>query len=73
MPMEARQPKVFSAQAAGIGWDEFSPWKIEVSDDDVVYIGDFTAKAVLGFDQTIGTNSLRLFCGRTIGRIPTLR
>jgi len=45
------------------GWnwlgDEFSPWKIQVSDDDVVYVGDFTAKSVLGFNQTIATNSLR--------------
>jgi hypothetical protein len=45
------------------GWhwagDEFSPWKIEVSEDDVVYVGDFTAKTVLRFDQTLATNSLR--------------
>src|SRR5205823_6011887 len=43
-------------------FDFESPWKIRVSDDDRVYIGDLAGTGnglVLGFDQTISSNSLR--------------
>jgi hypothetical protein len=46
----------------GYPWagDFFSPWKIEVSEDDRVYINDWTglssAGVVIAFDQTISTN-----------------
>lgn len=44
------------------GWawagDDFSPWKIEVSDDDFVHVNDFTSQGVvLRFDQQIGSGS----------------
>src|SRR6266446_5612669 len=44
------------------GWpwagDGFSPWKIEVSPDDQVYISDLASNGiVLRFDQTLSTNS----------------
>ncbi len=38
----------------------FSPWKIEVSDDDFVYVNDYSDHGlVLSFDQTISSNSLQ--------------
>src|SRR5205823_3732730 len=43
-------------------FDFESPWKIRISDDDTVYIGDLAGTGnglVLGFDQTISSNSLR--------------
>ncbi len=44
------------------GWawagNEFSPWKIAVSDDDDVYVSDLSSNGlVLRFDQTLSTNS----------------
>jgi hypothetical protein len=46
------------------GWpwqaDESSPWKLEVADDDRVFVSDRTGGAVLSFDQTIASNSLKL-------------
>ena len=47
------------------GWtnwigDYYSPWKIEVSDDDKVYVGDQTAGMILRFDQTLSSNSLHV-------------
>jgi len=46
------------------GWnwagDENSPWKIEVADDDRVYISDPSAGAILSFDEALSTNSLRV-------------
>lgn len=47
------------------GWnwagDEYSPWKLEVSEDDYTYINDWTGNGIiLRFDQTIATNSLAL-------------
>ena len=43
----------------GYPWagDFFSPWKIEVSEDDKVYINDWTKNGVvIAFDQLISTN-----------------
>ncbi len=48
------------ASTGGYAWagDLFSPWKIEVSADDYVYVGDFTSKGeVYRWDPTISTNS----------------
>lgn len=45
----------------GYAWegDFFSPWKIEVSADDKVYVNDWTRNGtVLAFDQVISTNYL---------------
>ena len=46
------------------GWswagDEYSPWKIEVAEDDRVYVGDPSGGVILSFDQTLSTNSLRV-------------
>ncbi len=47
----------------GWPWEgiSYSPWKVEVPADDKVYVGDFSSNGlVLSFDQTIGSNSLRL-------------
>jgi hypothetical protein len=50
-----------SFSTGGYSWtgDFYSPWKIEVSDDDKVYVNDwnaFTQGIVLAFDQEISTN-----------------
>jgi hypothetical protein len=47
------------------GWlwagDYYSPWKLEVSDDDKVYVNDFTVNGiVLSFDQTIAPASRQI-------------
>ena len=47
------------------GWnwagDFFSPWKVEISADDFVYVNDWTTNGtLLRFDQTIATNSQTL-------------
>jgi flagellar hook assembly protein FlgD len=46
------------------GWnwagDEHSPWKIEVADDDRVFISDASVGAILSFDELLSTNSLRI-------------
>jgi len=47
------------------GWlwagDYYSPWKLEVSDDDKVYVNDFTGNGiVLSFDQTIAPASRQI-------------
>jgi hypothetical protein len=53
----------FWSTTGGWNWagDDFSPWKLEVSDDDKVYVDDFTASGVvLSFDQLISSNSLKI-------------
>ncbi|MDB6029092.1 MAG: hypothetical protein JWM68_5315 [Verrucomicrobiales bacterium] len=46
----------------GYPWagDRFSPWKIEVSDDEKIYVNDWTglnaAGVIIAFDQTVSTN-----------------
>jgi len=45
----------------GHAWagDYYSPWKLEVSADDYVYINDFTSSGeIYRWDQTLSTNSL---------------
>jgi hypothetical protein len=40
----------------GYAWagDLFSPWKMEVGDDDILYVNDWTGNGnVIGFDQTL--------------------
>src|SRR5262249_11242680 len=58
-----------TAAAEGVfssgGWpwagNSFSPWQIEVSDDDYAYISHFASNGmVLRFNQTLATNSLTL-------------
>lgn len=49
--------------SGGWSWtgDFYSPWKVEVSGDDFVYVNDWTTNGiVLRFDQTIATNSQAL-------------
>ncbi len=53
----------FWNSTGGWSWDGFysSPWKLEVSEDDKVYVNDFTGNGlVLMFDQTIASNSLQI-------------
>src|SRR5882724_3560 len=46
------------------GWnwagDARSPWKIEVADDDRVFVSGPSAGAILSFDELLSTNSLRV-------------
>lgn len=50
----------FWNNTGGWSWgnDHFSPWKLEVSDDDKVYVNDFTTSGIiLRFDQLISSES----------------
>ena len=47
------------------GWlwsgGDVSPWKVEVAEDDRVYVNDWSGNGlILSFDQTISSNSLRM-------------
>jgi len=52
---------VFSSGGWGWSGNSFSPWKIEISDDDYAYVNDLTTNGlVLRFDQALSTNSRTL-------------
>lgn len=48
----------------GTPYPKFSPWKMAISEDDLVYIDDFSDEGVLyAFDQTIATNNYQIAIG----------
>jgi hypothetical protein len=55
------EESIFSSGGWAWSGNYLSPWKIQVSDDDKIYINDFTADGVvLSFDQKISSNSLQV-------------
>jgi hypothetical protein len=59
----ADETSSFWSSTGGWSWagDYFSPWKLEVSEDDKVYVNDFNVSGiVLSFDQTLSPASRQL-------------
>jgi hypothetical protein len=52
---------IFSTGGWGWAGDYYSPWKVEVSADDYVYVNDWTGNGIiLRWDQVLSSNSMAL-------------
>jgi hypothetical protein len=58
--LSSPQEGIFSDGGWNWAGNGFSPWKIEVADDNKVYVSDQNRGVVLSFDETLSTNSLRV-------------